>query len=340
MLRILHGTTYDFIKYWKHAAIATVVFIVAGMSLLLVHRARTGSAVNWNIEFTGGTFMQVSFKDAPGAAAVREAVSAAGFQDAEVARFGSDTAYSIRAGATSGKEATVATADSASQQIERSLHQRFGDSTHVKVLHAAFVGPKVGAELKRNATIAVLLSFIVTLIYLAIRFEWRFGLAAVVATAHDVLTTLAFIAMLRLEVSLTVVAAILTVIGYSLNDTIIIFDRLREDLKKHRKEPLRDTLNRAINETLPRSILTHATALSATLALLFFAGEAIRPFSWVMAFGIFTGTFSSIYVAGAILIWIEHKWPRASGTDVRPTSSQGKGATRPSPKVTPAGATR
>jgi preprotein translocase SecF subunit len=117
--------------------------------------------------------------------------------------------------------------------------------------------------------------------------------------------------MLRLEVSLTVVAAILTVIGYSLNDTIIIFDRVRENLKKQRKESLRDVLNRSINETLPRSIMTHATTLAATLALLLFAGEVIRPFSWVMAFGIFTGTFSSIYVAGALLLYIERRWPRS-----------------------------
>ena len=335
MLRLLHGTNYDFIKYWKHAAIATVVFILAGMALLGVHRARTGSAVNWNIEFTGGTFMQVSFKKKPDPSAVRDAVGAAGFHDAEVAQFGSDSTYSIRA-STAGQTATVKSADSTATRIEASLRQKFGDSTQVRVDRAAFVGPRVGAELKQNATIAILISFIVTLIYLAIRFEWRFGLAAVIATAHDVLTTLAFIAMMRLEVSLTVVAAILTVIGYSLNDTIIIFDRVREDLKKHRKESLRDTLNRAINETLPRSVLTHATTLAATLALLVFAGEIIRPFSWVMAFGIFTGTFSSIYVAGAILIWIEHKWPRGSSTDIRPTSSQGK-AGRPPARPSPAG---
>src|SRR5215510_6057449 len=119
--------------------------------------------------------------------------------------------------------------------------------------------------------------------------------------------------MMHLEVSLTVVAALLTVIGYSLNDTIIIFDRVRENLRKQRRESLRDVLNRSINETLPRSIMTHATTLAATLALLFFGGEVIRPFSWVMAFGIFTGTFSSIYVAGALLLYIENKWPRKVG---------------------------
>ena len=137
-----------------------------------------------------------------------------------------------------------------------------------KVVRAEAVGPRVGAELKTKAITAILISFLVTLIYLAIRFEWRFGVAAVVATAHDILTTMAFLAMMHLEISLTVVAALLTVIGYSLNDTIIIFDRVRENLKKQRKESLRDVLNRSINETLPRSVLTHATVLAATLSLL------------------------------------------------------------------------
>ncbi len=337
MLRLLHDTKYDFIKYWKHAAISTIVFIVAGLGMLAFHKVRTGTAVNWNIEFTGGTFMQVSFATKPDAARVREAVDAAGYNGAEVAQFGTPTEYSIRASAA-GRVATAVTADTTAMRIEAALHQAFGDTTHVKVLRSEFVGPRVGAELQQNAMIAILISFIVTLIYLAIRFEWRFGLAAVVATAHDILTTLAFIAMMRLEVSLTVVAAILTVIGYSLNDTIIIFDRVRENLKKQRKEPLRAVLNRSINETLPRSVLTHATTLAATLALLVFAGEIIRPFSWVMAFGIFTGTFSSIYVAGAILIWIELKWPRASSTDLRPASGQGKADRPPVRPARPAGA--
>ena len=193
-------------------------------------------------------------------------------------------------------------------------------ANQAKVIRAEAVGPRVGAELKTKAFTAILISFLVTLIYLAFRFEWRFGVAAVVATAHDILTTMAFLAMMHLEVSLTVVAALLTVIGYSLNDTIIIFDRVRENLKKQRKESLRDVLNRSINETLPRSVLTHTTVLAATLALLIFAGEVMRPFSWIMAFGVFTGTFSSVYVAGAILLWIEHKWPRKTDTENKGTA--------------------
>jgi preprotein translocase subunit SecF len=311
MLRILHGTKYDFIRHWKKAAILTIAWIVVGLGFLAIH------GVNYSIEFTGGTLIQLQFKQPPHIDDIRTVVDQAGFPNSEITKFGSETEYTVRA--QSHGASTAASGDSTARIIEAALHKRYGND--VAVPRSEFVGPRVGAELRTKAAVAVLISFLVTLIYLAVRFEWRFGLAAIIATAHDVLTTLAFLAMLRLEVSLTVVAAILTVIGYSLNDTIIIFDRVRENLRKQRKESLRDVLNRSINETLPRSILTHATTLAATLALLFFAGEVIRPFAWIMAFGIFTGTFSSIYVAGALLLWIERKWPR-------PTSSEGKGAAR------------
>jgi preprotein translocase subunit SecF len=335
MLRLIHGTNFDFIKHWKTAAALTVAFIVVGMATLGVHKKNHGTAINWNVEFVGGTFMQLKFAKPTEAQAVRDAVHAAGYEG-EVAQFGDKTEYTIRAGAA-GETATVTSADSTSAKISRALTAAFGDTSQVKVVRAEYVGPRVGAELQRNASIAILISFLVTMIYLAIRFEWRFGLAAVLATAHDLVATIAFIAMLRLEVSLTVVAAILTVIGYSLNDTIIIFDRTRENLKKSRKDSLYNTLNRSINETLPRSILTHATTLAATLALLFFAGEIIRPFAWVMAFGIFTGTFSSIYVAGALLVWIEKKWPRGTSTDIKPPSSQGKAGKPPARPTAGAG---
>jgi preprotein translocase subunit SecF len=188
---------------------------------------------------------------------------------------------------------------------------KFGAS-NVTVVRTEAVGPRVGSELRRNALIAILISFAITLIYLAIRFEWRFGLAAVLATSHDIFTTVAFLKLMHLEVSLTVVAALLTVLGYSLNDTIIIFDRVRENLRRGRKGTLYDILNESINETLPRSVLTHMTTAAAVLALLLFAGEVIRPCAWVMLFGIVTGTFSSVYVAGPLLLWIERKYPRAA----------------------------
>ncbi|MCU0731623.1 MAG: protein translocase subunit SecF, partial [Hyphomonas sp.] len=162
----------------------------------------------------------------------------------------------------------------------------------------------------------------------AFRFEWRFGVAAVVATLHDILVTFAFIKLMHLEVSLTVVAAILTLLGYSMNDTIIIFDRVRENLRTSGKTVLRDVLNKSINDTLPRSIMTHATTFAAAVALLVFAGEVIRPFSWVMAFGVLVATFSSIYVAGPILLWIEQKYPRTASTAARAGRTAGEGAMR------------
>jgi preprotein translocase subunit SecF len=311
MFRILHDTRFDFIKWWKLTTVLTVIWTAIGLGFLAVHGIRE------SIEFTGGTLMQLQFKQAPRIDDIRALVDRAGYQGSEITQFGTNMEYTVRAQQHGNAE--HASGDSTSKIIESALKQRYGDN--VSVVRSEFVGPRVGAELRTKAMVAVLISFAVTLIYLAIRFEWRFGLAAVIATAHDVLTTIAFLAIMRLEVSLTVVAAILTVIGYSLNDTIIIFDRVRENLKKQRNESLRDVMNRSVNETLPRSVLTHATTLAATLALLIFAGEVIRPFAWVMTFGIFTGTFSSIYVATALLLWIERKWPR-------PTGSEQKGAAR------------
>ena len=335
MFRILHDTKYDFIKYWRTAAISTIAFIALGMVLLGVHHFRSGSALNYSVEFTGGSVVQLAFKDAPNSDAVRSAVDQAGFPGAEVTTFGDALNYQVKVQSKSGDPA-AANAEAIGAQIAAVLNKNLPNN-HATAARSESVGARVGSELQTRAITAILISFVVTLIYLAIRFEWRFGVAATIATAHDILTTMAFLAMLRLEISLTVVAALLTVIGYSLNDTIIIFDRVRENLKKQRKESLRDVLNRSINETLPRSVLTHATVLAATLSLLFFAGEVIRPFSWIMAFGVFTGTFSSIYVAGAILLWIEHKWPRKTGLETKGTAralAETRRQERPAPATT------
>jgi preprotein translocase subunit SecF len=335
MLRILHDTNYDFIKYWKTAAAGTIGFILLGFVLLGVHEVRTGHALNYSVEFTGGAVIQLKFPQAPNSDVVRKAVDQAGFTGAEVTTFGDTKTYLVKVRPTSGDPAAT-NADSVGAQIAGILAQQL-PGNRATVERSEAVGARVGSELQTKAITAILISFIVTLIYLAIRFEWRFGVAATIATAHDLLTTMAFLAMMHLEISLTVVAALLTVIGYSLNDTIIIFDRVRENLRKQRKESLREVLNRSINETLPRSVLTHATVLAAVLALLLFAGEVIRPFSWIMAFGVFTGTFSSIYVAGAILLWIEHKWPRSTGTETKGTAralAEGRRRERPAPATT------
>ena len=313
MLRIFHNTKYDFIKWWKVAAITTVAFMVLGLASFAV----TGG-VNYSVEFTGGTLVQLKFKQAADAGKIRAALDGAGIKGAEVQQFGAVDEFVIRAQEKSIVAQQAAGAEKVADQIGRALTAAFGPSAF-NVARSESISPRVGEELSRKAWLAMILVSIATLIYLAFRFEWRFGVAAVVSTLHDVLITIAFVKIMHLEVSLTVVAAILTLLGYSSNDTIIIFDRVRENLRTSGKEALYGVLNRSINDTLPRSIMTHATTFSASVALLIFAGEVIRPFAWVMTFGIFVATFSSIYVAGPVLLWIERKYPRkaASGAAAR-----------------------
>jgi preprotein translocase subunit SecF len=324
MLRILHGTNYDFIKPWRIAVGITIAFIVIGLAYLGIH------GINRSIEFTGGTLIQLEFTQPPNVGDIRSTVDAAGYAHSEIQQFGSNRTFTVRA---AGHDSTAGGAvENTTNRIKAALEQKFGAS-NVRVVRSEAISARVGEELTRNAIIAILLSLVVTMIYLAIRFEWRFGVAAVIATGHDLLSTLAFLAIMRLEVSLTVIAALLTVIGYSLNDTIIIFDRVREDLKKNRTDSLYTVLNKAINETLPRSVLTHVTVAAATLSLLLFAGEVIRPFSWIMLFGIVTGTFSSIYIAGPVLLWIERRWPRTKSDKNLASRAAAKDAPRPQPRT-------
>jgi preprotein translocase subunit SecF len=307
MLRIFHNTKYEFVKHWRMAAILTAAFIGVG----LITFGITGG-VKYSIEFTGGTLMQVQFKQAPDVAVLRSTLDEAGITGSEIQQYGAATEYTIRARDEKQVEEQAAGAEGISKSIAAALDKKFGEG-NVQIVRTEAVGPKVGSELRSGALTAMLIASLFTLIYLAIRFDWRFGAAAVLSTAHDIFVTFAFIKLFNIEVSLTVVAAILTLLGYSANDTIIIFDRVREDLKKRLKgESLAQVLDRAINETLPRSVMTHATTLASTLALLFIASDVIRPFALVMAFGVFVATFSSIYVAGPLLIWIESKYPRTT----------------------------
>jgi len=324
MLRILHGTNYDFIRWWKWALGLTLAFLAIGLGSLAF------KPPNYSIEFTGGTLMQLEFTQPADAGRIRSTLENAGVHGAEIQQFGSNREYTVRAQDASHVQTQAAGAETIANRIEAVLRQQFG-ADQLRIVRTEGVGPRVGSELRRGAIVAILISFIITLIYLSIRFEWRFAAAAVIATTHDIIGTVAFITLMRLEISLTIVAGLLTVLGYSLNDTIIIFDRVRENLRKGRKETFYDTLNRSINETLPRSILTHATALASTVALLIFAGEVLRPFAWVMSFGILTGTFSSIYVAAPILLWIERKWPRKTGARQSSSTATPTSRTRRSP---------
>jgi len=324
MIRLFANANYDFIKWARWAYLITAAIMVVGMGFLATR------GLNYSIEFTGGTLLQVETKTAVGTGRIRQALDGVGLRGAEIQTFGSDTSYVIRAriSAAAGEGDTVAVAAAVGRALDASA-----GAGEYRVVRTQAVQPKVGKELQGKAFLAIILSFFVTLVYLAARFEWRFGLAAVLATAHDVLATIAFISVMHLEVSLIVVGAVLTVVGYSLNDTIIIFDRVRENLHKYRRQNLYEILNLSINETLPRSVLTHGTTIATTLALLLLAGEVIRPFAWVMSFGIFTGTFSSIYIAAPILLLIEKRWP---GEDARGARALGARAPTPASPMAPA----
>lgn len=302
MLRILHNTSWDFLKQWKLSVITVAVFVIPAVILIPIR------GFNYSIEFTGGTQMELTFREAPAIADVRAAISGAGLGDAEIFTYGAPTEIVIRAQESQQVAQLEAGAETVSQQIERTLRARFGDESFV-IGRTAAVSPRVGGELRSQAVIATLIAFALTLVYLAWRFEWRFGVAAVIATIHDLAATMAFMMYMDLEISIFVVGAVLTVIGYSMNDTVVVFDRVRENLKAHRKMPLYELLNRSVNETLPRTVMTGTTTLATLLALLIFGGSVIRPFAWVLLFGILVGTFSSIYIAAPLLRWIESKWP-------------------------------
>jgi preprotein translocase subunit SecF len=301
MLRLFANANYDFIGLRRYAYGITAAVILPGLLFLMI------KGLNYSIEFTGGTLLQVRSKAAVDVHNVRTGLDRQGIHGAEIQQFGAANEYVIRARVTKpGADANNTQA--AAQAVSQALDNVLGKGNY-EVVRTEAVGPKVGGELRQKAFLAIFLSFFAVLAYLAYRFEWRFGLAAVAATAHDILATIAFIGVMRLEVSLTVVAAVLSMVGYSLNDTIIIFDRVRENLRKLKKESFEGVLNRSINETLPRSVLTHGTSLATLLALAIFGGEVIRPFALVMFFGVFTGTFSSIYIASPVLMAIEKRWP-------------------------------
>jgi preprotein translocase SecF subunit len=309
MRRLFSNTTFDFIGVRKYAYILTAAFFIPGLVLLLVR------GLNYGIEFTGGTLVQIRSQLPVDAAALRHALDARGLIGAEIQAFGSDREYVIRARLAQAGT-TAENPDSTVAAVRAALDATPLVGKYEVVRHEA-VGPKVGGELRQKAMLAILMSFLAILAYLAFRFEWRFGLAAIGATAHDILGTIMFISLMRLEVSLVIVGAVLSVLGLSLNETVIIFDRVRENERKRLKLDLPDILNLSINETLPRTVLTHGTALSTMATLAIFGGEVIRPFAVVMLFGVFTGIFSSMFIAPVALMYIRRRWPLLGGTRVK-----------------------
>ena len=319
-MRLFDKANYDFLGMQRKAYIITALVLVPGLILAAI------LGFNYSIEFTGGTLVQVIAEKPIDVGALRNQLEVQGIRGSEIQTFGSDNEVAIRARtAKEGTDAddTQATANAVTQAVTAVV-----GAGQFRIGKTYAVGPKVGGELRQKALMAILLSFAAVLAYLAYRFEWRFGLAAVVATAHDILATIAFMSLLRLEVSLFVVAAILSVVGYSLNDTIVIFDRIRENLHKSKRTNFVQILNRSINETLPRTVLTGGTSFGTLIGLAALGGDVIRPFALVMLFGVVVGTFSSIFIASPVLYLIEQRWP---GADVRGVKSTAPAKRKPQP---------
>jgi preprotein translocase subunit SecF len=297
-MRLFDQAKYAFIAKRRRAYVLSATVILVGVVAMIVNVFSIGSWQDYGVDFTGGSLIQVQFHEPATAAQLREALGGP-----QITRFGEENEFTIRTPLGDESVETIRVA------IQAQLETEFGSDAFT-ILRTETVGPKIGAELERNALLAILYSFALTLIYVAFRFELRFGWAAVIATAHDILITLGFLAVFRVEIALPTVAAILTIVGYSLNDTIVVFDRIRENLnaKGGRREDPRVLVNRSINETLPRTVLTSGTTLAVLLALLAIGGAVVRDFTVVLILGVTVGTYSSIFVAAPALLEIQKRF--------------------------------
>ena len=302
-MRLFANAGYRFIEARRKAYIASAAALAIALVAMAANVALTGSWQNYGVDFTGGSLVQVRFEDPLEASELRTALG--GADSPPITTIGSeDNEFVIRAPLAEDRGVEAVSIEMR-EQIQGAFPGRV-----FEVVRTELVGPKIGAELQQKAALAILFSFVLTLLYLAIRFEFRFGVAAVIATVHDSLITLGFLAVFRVEIALPTVAAILTIIGYSLNDTIVVFDRVRENLNKkggRREDPVA-LVNRSINETLPRTVLTSGTTLVVLMALIIFGGAVIRDFTTVLILGVVVGTYSSIFVASPALLEIQKKW--------------------------------
>jgi preprotein translocase subunit SecF len=322
-MRLFSNTNIDFLGSRRLAAWLSAAIIIPGLVLIPVF------GVNYSVEFTGGTQVQIRTIEPGDVSVMRQALTDNGVTSAEIIQAGVNTEFIIRARvAVEGADAdnTQATVEAVTAALDAALG---ADGWSVREAEA--VSPKVGGELRQKAFFAILLSFVAVLFYLWYRFEWRFGAAAVAATVHDILATVAFIAIFRIEVSLFVVGALLSVVGYSLNDTIVIFDRVRENLRRSKREDFVGILNVSVNETLPRTALTSGTSFAVLLALATLGGEVVRPFALVMLFGVVIGTYSSIFIASPVLLAIERRWPGAQVRVKSPAPGTATKRKRPQP---------
>ena len=278
----------SFNKYYNHFNLVSSFLIIISL-LLLVFKG-----LNFGIDFKGGTLIELRSNDTKiNVSSLRDKFKQMNLGDVSVKKFGNNTDYLIKFENKDNKKNII-------EEIKINLDKSFGNSFDFRRVEN--VGPKVSAELLKSGIIAISLSLAIMLIYIWIRFEWQFSLGAIVALFHDVIVTLGVFSLFSLEINLSIIAAVLTIVGYSMNDTVVIFDRVRENLRKYSDIKIYDLTNLSINETLSRTIITSATTLLALLAIYFFGGEILKGFSLAMILGVVFGTYSSIYIANTILV--------------------------------------
>jgi preprotein translocase subunit SecF len=286
------NTNIDFMKWRNIALILSIVITLASIALVFTR------GLNWGVDFVGGQSVRVTFAQAPNLDQLRSRVSGLGLGEASLQEFGSPNVIAIRMPLPEGGETAATRAATQVRSAITALHPeaRF-DAVET-------VSGKVSEELLRSGALAIALAMLGIAIYIWLRFEWQFGVGALVTLFHDVWMTLGFFSLTQLEFNLNVVAAILTIVGYSLNDTVVIYDRIREDLRKYRKMEIVPLINTSLNETLSRTMVTSVSILLALLALLLIGPDVIFGLTIAIFIGIFVGTYSSIYISSPILVWL------------------------------------
>ena len=274
----------------KKTAFVSIFLVVSSLILLLT------KGLNYGIDFAGGTIIQVEYKGKAPIQKVRDIVSKnAKYAGATVTKFGSESEIVIR---------TKQTSKSVSGGAKVEVQKMLADTGAFKIRRVDMVGPSVGEELKTKGLLSMFFSILGILIYLSFRFEWRFALASVVALIHDVTIAMGMLALFQVDVNLPILAAILTILGYSLNDTVIVFDRIREGIRSIKSPEMSDVIDESVTKTLSRTTLTSLTTFFVVLTLFLFGGEIIHGFSFTLLVGVVVGTYSSIFVASPILMWL------------------------------------
>jgi preprotein translocase subunit SecF len=291
LLRLVpDNTKFPFMAFRRICFPISAILSIASIVLFLAW------GMNVGIDFKGGTLIELRAKQGVADLAdMRAKSNSFGFGEVELQNFGSPQEVLVRVALQSGGE-------QAQQVVVRKFREVFEEKYEFRRVEA--VGPRVAAELVQNGTLGVLVAILGIWIYLWFRFEWQFAVGAVIATLHDIVLTIGFFALLQIQFDMTSIAAILTIMGYSLNDTVVVYDRVRELMRKYKKLPLEELLDLSINSTLSRTVITSVTTLLALTALSIFGGAAIEGFAWSMLFGVIVGTYSSIFVAAPILIYL------------------------------------